>query len=83
MGYFVNYIINFKRRSHLNVAYCIDELRYIVKLSNAPIIEITESKLDNYVLDSEVQIDSFQIFDCDRDKKREGVVCYIKNDLGY
>ena len=39
----------------------IDELRYIAKLSNAAVIGITESKLDNCILDSEVQIENYQI----------------------
>ena len=46
---------------HLNVNSLlpkIDELRYIAKLSNSAVIGITESKLDNCILDSDIQIDN-------------------------
>ena len=46
---------------HLNVNSIppkIDELRHIAKLSNAAVIGITESQLDNCILDSEIQIDN-------------------------
>ena len=61
----------------------INELRYIVKLSNAAIIGITESKLDNCILDSEIDIDNYQILRCDRSRKGGGVACYVRNDLSY
>ena len=60
-----------------------DELRYIAKPSNAAVIGITESKLNNYILDSEIQIDNYQILCCDRDRKGGGVACYVRNDLSY
>ena len=43
-----------------------DEVRDIVKLSNAAVIGTTESKLDNCILDSEIQIDNYQILRCGR-----------------
>ena len=57
---------------HLNVNSLlpkIDELSYVVKLSNAAAIGITESKLDNCILDSEIEIDNYQILHCDRNRK--------------
>ena len=71
---------------HLNVSSLlpkIDELRYIAKLSNAAVIGITESKLDDCILDSEIQIDNYQILRCDRNRKGRGVACYVRNDLSY
>ena len=71
---------------HLNVNSLlpkIDKLRYIAKLSNATAIGITESKLDNCILDSEIQIDNYQILRCDRNRKGGGVACYVRNDLSY
>ena len=61
----------------------IDEFRYIAKLSNTAIIGIIESKLDNCVLDSEIQIDNYQILRFDRNRKGGGVACYVRNDLSY
>ena len=71
---------------HLNVSSLLpktDELRYIAKLSNAAVIGTTESKFDNCILDSETQIDNYQILRCDRNKKGGGVACYVRNDLSY
>ena len=44
----------------------INKLRYIAKLSKATVIRITELKLDNCILHSEIQIDNYQILRCDR-----------------
>ena len=57
--------------------------RYRAKLSNAAVIGITESKLNNYILDSEIQIDSYQILRCGRNRKGGGVACYVRNDMSY
>ena len=44
---------------HLNINSLdkIDELRYIASSSNAEVIGITETKLDNTVYDSEIAVD--------------------------
>ena len=71
---------------HLNINSTlpkIDELRCIVKLSNAAVTGITEIKFDNYILDSEIQIDNYQIFRCNRNRKGGEVICYVRNDLNY
>ena len=73
-------------RVHLNVNSLlpkIDEIGYMAKLSNAAVIGITESILDNRILDSEIQIDNYQILRCDRNRKGGGVACYVRNDLRY
>ena len=73
-------------RVHLNVNSLlpkIDEIGYMAKLSNAGVIGITESKLDNRILDSEIQIDNYQILRCDRNRKGGGVACYVRNGLSY
>ena len=61
----------------------IDELRYIAKLSNATVIGITESKLDNCIFYSQNQIYNYQIFRYDRNKKRGVVACYVRNGISY
>ena len=71
---------------HLNVNSLlpkIDELRNIAKLSNAAVIGISESKLDDSVLSSEIHIDNYNTFRCDRNRHGGGVVCYIRNDLSF
>ena len=61
---------------HLNV-------RNIAKLSNAAVIGISESKLDDSVLSSEMHIENYNTFRCDRNRHGGGVVCYIRNDLSF
>ena len=71
---------------HLNVNSLlpkIDELRYIVKLSNAAVMGTTESKLDDCILDSEIQTNNYQILRCDRNRKGGRVACYVRNNLSY
>ena len=53
---------------HLNVNSLlpkIDKFRNIAKLSNAAVIGISESKLDDSVLSSEVHIDNYNTLCCD------------------
>ena len=71
---------------HLNVNSLlpkIDELRNFAKLSNAVVISISESKLDGFVLSSEIHIDNYNTLRCDRTRHGGGVVCYTRNDLSY
>ena len=66
---------------HLNIN--INEIRNIANVSNAAIIGISESKLNDYVLPSEINTDNYNILCCDWNRQGEGVVCYIRNDLSY
>ena len=72
--------------THLNINSLlpkIDELRIITKSTNAAIIGINETKLDESVLEPEIQIDDYKILRCDRNRHGGGVACYIRNDLSY
>ena len=55
----------------------------MAKSTNARIIGISESKLDESVLEPEIQIDDYKILRCDRNRHGGGVACYIRNDLSY
>ena len=61
----------------------IDQLRNITKLSNAAFIGISESKLVDFVLSSEIHIDNYNTLRCDRNRHGGGVVYYIRNNLSY
>ena len=61
----------------------IDELRHIARLTNAAVIGISESKLDDSVPTSEIQIDEYDLLCYDRNRHGGGVACYIRNDLSY
>ena len=60
-----------------------DELRNIAKLSNAVVIGISKSKLDDSVLSSEIHIDNYDTLCCGRNRHRGKVVCYVRNDLSF
>ena len=69
---------------HLNINSLlpkIDELRCVAKNSNAAVIGISETKLDNTVYDSEVAIDGYNIARSDRNRKGGGVACYIRSNI--
>ena len=71
---------------HINVNSMlpkIDELRSIAKKSNAAVIGITESKLDESVLNSEIHIDNYSLIRCDRNRHGGGVACYVRDDISY
>ena len=61
----------------------IDELRHIARLTNAAVMGISESKLDDSVPTSEIQIDEYDLLRYDRNRHGGGVACYIRNDLSY
>ena len=71
---------------HLNVNSLlpkIDELHYIAERTKAAVIGITESKLDQSIFQSEIQIDNYDLLRCDRNRNGGGVACYIRSDISY
>ena len=71
---------------HLNINSLllnIEEPRIIAKSTNVAIICISESKLDESVLEPEIEIYDYKILWCDSNRHRAGVACYIRNDLSY
>ena len=47
------------------------------------IVGISESKLDESVLEPDIEIDNYKILRCDRNRHGGGVACYIRNGLSY
>ena len=71
---------------HLNINSIlskIDELRLIAKNSKATIIGISESKIDETVLDGEICIEGYKLERSDRNRQGGGVVCYISKEISY
>ena len=58
-----------------------EDLRIIAMSTNAAITGISESKLDESVLEPEIQIDDYKILWCDRNRHGGGVASYITNEL--
>ena len=81
---------NFDQRGlhfiHLNINSIlskIDELRIIAFKTNAAIIGISESKIDDSVLDGEISINGYTPLRSDRTRQGGGVICYIRNDISF
>ena len=51
--------------------------------SNAANIGVSESKLDESVLQSEIQINNYDLLSRDRNRSDGGVACYIRSDISY
>ena len=71
---------------HLNINSLypkIDELREILKKTNAAIIGITESKLDSSILNSELLISNYVLIRHDRNRHGGGVACYVRKYINY
>ena len=69
---------------HLNIKNLVsksDELRYKANSSNAAVIGITEPKLDESVLQPEIQMNNYDLLRQDRNRNRGSVACSIRNDI--
>ena len=80
----------FKQRGlhfiHLNINSLlpkIDELRLIALETKAAIIGISESKIDDTVLDAEIEIEGYALIRSDRNRHGGGIVCYIRDNINY
>ena len=49
----------------------------IVKLINAIVIELSETKLDNTVLSSKLEIEGYDLIRSDRSRRGGGVACFV------
>ena len=83
MGYFQNKRFASMQLNINCLLLKIDELRHMARLSNAAVIEISESKLDKSITNSEILIDNYDVLCCDLNRNRGGVASYIRNDLSY
>ena len=60
-----------------------DEICYIAECTKVAVIGITESKLDESIFQSEIEIDNYDLLRRDRNRNRGGVACYIRSDISY
>ena len=61
----------------------IDGIRYAAARANAVGIWISESKLEETILQSGIQISNYKFLRCNRNRNGGGVTCYIRSDIGY
>ena len=68
----------------LNIASLLkhlDELRIFVEEEKPHIIGINETRLDNMINDSEIEIDGYEVMRWDRDRNGGGVALYVHKSL--
>ena len=71
---------------HLNINSIlpkIDEIRSIAKLTNATVIGLSETKLDNAVLSSELEIERYDLVRSHRSRRGRDVACFAKISISY
>ena len=61
----------------------IDEVRYVANITNASIIGISETKLDETIFSSELEVYSYGLVRLDRSRRDGGVACYIKSSIAH
>ena len=52
-------------------------------ITNASIIGISETKLYETILSSELKFDGYDLVRLDRSRRSSGVACYIKSSIAY
>ena len=71
---------------HLNIISIlpkIDEIRYITKQTNATVIGLRETKLDNTILSSELEIEGHDLVRSNQSRRGGGLACFIKKSILY
>lgn len=59
------------------------EVRPIVKISNASVLEISEAKLDKTVWSSELEFNDYDLIRLDQSREGGCVTCFIKISIAY
>ena len=60
-----------------------NKVGYIANITNESIIGISETKLDETVLLSELEVDAYDLIRLDQSRRGGGVACYIKSSIAY
>ena len=61
----------------------LSELRHLAVKSNAAVISLSETWLDDSVLDSEISMDNYCLILQDRNRNGGGVCMYIRSDISF
>ena len=71
---------------HLNINSPLsrrNEIRFTASLTNATVIGLSETNLDNTVLSSELEIEGYGLVKPDRSWRGGSVACFVKNSILY
>ena len=58
-------------------------MRYIANITNASIVRICETKLDETILSSELEVHVYDLERLNQSRGGGGVTCYIKSLIAY
>ena len=61
----------------------IDEVSYIAYITNASIIGISETKLGETILSSELEVNGYGLVRLNRSRRGGGVASYVKSSIAY
>ena len=82
--------ISLKKRGihfiHININSLlpkIDEVHYIAIITNASVIGISETELDETILSSELEVNGYELVRLNRSRRGGGVASYIKSSIVY
>ena len=56
---------------------------YIVKVTNATTIGISEPKQDKTILSSKLEVDGCDLLRLNRSRRGSGVACFVKSSIAY
>ena len=71
---------------HININSLLPKIygvRYIASITNASIMGISETKLNEIIWSSELEVDSYDLERLDQSRRGSGVACYIKSSIAY
>ena len=68
---------------HLNINSLIAKIDEVRHSSNAAVIGISKSKLDESVRQSKIQINNYDLLCRDRNRNGGDVACYIRSDISH
>ena len=68
---------------HLNINSLVPKIDEVRHSSNAAVIGIAKSKLDESVRQSKIQINNYDLLCRDRNRNGGDVACYIRSDISH
>ena len=74
--HFINETVN-------SLLYKTDEIRCIAKLTNVTVTGLSKTKLGNKILNSELEIEEYDLARSDQSRKVGGVACFVKSIISY
>lgn len=79
----VEHVMYLSPRKHYSLLPKVDKVKLIAHQSNAAVIGVTETWLDDSLENSEVSLPNYGIHRRDRNRNGGGVCLYIRHDLSF